>query len=79
MQDMQNMMRALEQSGKAALLQQLAESEDGQQLSRMVNAAEVEQAAKSGDQAALQRVLTQVMRSKAGRRLAQQLEEAMQK
>ena len=35
------------------------------------------QAAKSGDQAALRRILSQVLSTDAGRRLAQQLSEAM--
>ena len=77
MQDVQKSARALEQSGKADQLRRLAESDAGREISRMVDAAAVEQAAKSGDQAALRKILTQVLSTDAGRRLAQQLNETM--
>ena len=77
MQDVQKTARALEQSGKADQLRRLAESDAGREISRMVDAAAVEQAAKSGDQAALSKILTQVLSTDAGRRLAQQLNETM--
>ena len=77
MQDVQKTARALEQSGKADQLRRLAESDAGREISRMVDAAAVEQAAKSGDPAALRKILTQVLSTDAGRRLAQQLNETM--
>ena len=49
MQNWETISRELERSGKARDLRTLADSEDGQKLSRMLDGKAVEQAAKSGD------------------------------
>ena len=79
MQNLENISRQLQQSGKAADLRSLAESEDGQKLSQMLDGKAVEQAAKSGDGEALKRMLGQVLSTREGQRLAGRIQELMQK
>ena len=78
MQNLENISRELQRSGKAQDLRTLAESEDGQKLSRMLDGKTVEQAAKSGDQAALRSMLSQVLSTQEGRRLAERIQKLMQ-
>ena len=58
-------------------LKAAAESEAGQKLLKSMNTGAVERAAKSGDTAALQRILTQVLSSPEGRELAEKVQKAM--
>ena len=73
MQDLEAIGRELWRRGKAEDLQKLADSADGQPLSRMLDGKAVEQAAKSGDGAALRRLLGTVLGTEEGRRLAEQI------
>ena len=79
MQNLENMSRELQRSGKAAQLRTLAESADGQRLSQMLDGKAVEQAARSGDSEALQSILGQVLSTREGRRLAESIQKLMQK
>ena len=50
---------------------------DGRKLEGMLDVAEVERAAQSGDQAALRQILTRVLSTDEGKRLAEQLKKVM--
>lgn len=78
MKDLENLGRRLEQSGKSDKLRQLADSADGEAVSRMVDAEKIGKAAKSGDMAALQDILRGVLSTEEGKRLAENLKKAMQ-
>ena len=66
--------KELERRGKTGDLKRLAESADGQKLGQMIDARAVEQAARSGDAAALSALLRSVLSTEEGRRLARQAE-----
>ena len=57
--------------GKTDDIKRLAESEDGQKISRMVDAEKIQQAAKSGDSKALHELLSAVLSTDEGKRLAE--------
>ena len=59
-------------------IKKLAQSREGQQLSRMVDAAAVESAARSGDTDALKRMLSQVLSTDEGKKLAESVRMLMQ-
>lgn len=69
--------KELERRGKTAALKRLAESDDGQRLAAALDTRAVEQAARSGDAAALSRLLRGVLSTPEGQRLAKNVEELM--
>jgi len=77
MKNSESIGRELEKSGKTDKLRQLAESADGQSLSRMIDSAAVEQAAKSGDSEALRSMMSRVLSTAEGQRLAEALQKLM--
>ena len=77
-QDFENIGRELERRGKADSIKKLAESADGQRLSRMIDPKAVENAAKSGDSEALKNILGNVLRTAEGQRLAESVRRMMQ-
>jgi len=78
MQNFENIGRELERRGKTEGIRKIAESADGQSLSRMIDASAVEQAAKSGDTEALKNMVTKVLSTDEGKRLAESLRRLMQ-
>ena len=78
MQNFENIGRELERRGKTEGIRKIAESADGQSLSRMIDASAVEQAAKSGDAEALKNMVSKVLSTDEGKRLAQSLRRLMQ-
>ena len=70
--------RELERRGKTEDIKRIAESPDGQKLSQMINPAEIEQAAKSGDSDALRNMLSQVLSTDEGKRLAESVKKIME-
>lgn len=76
--DLEKLGQELQKRGKTDKLKSLADSADGQAIGRMLDPAEVERAARSGDAAALQSILTQVLNTAEGRRLAESLKQAME-
>lgn len=78
MKDLEKLGEELSRSGKSDKLKVLADSADGKAIGRMVDAAEVERAAKSGDMAALKGILSQVLSTDEGKRLAESLKKAME-
>ena len=78
MKDLEKLGAALSKSGEGEKLQSIADSAEGKAISRMVDSARVEQAAKSGDTAALRDILSQVLSTDEGKRLAEKLKKAME-
>lgn len=77
MKNLEDMERRLVQSGKADQVKAIAESKDGQQLLKKLDANQVERAVQSGDSAALRSILMDVLRTGEGQRIAKQLEQTM--
>ena len=71
--------KGLRDSGKAGELEQLAASQDGKKLSGMIDGAALEKAVKSGDGAALQRMLGTLLSTPEGRNLAADVRRIMGK
>lgn len=67
----------LERMGKTEDIKKLAESEMGRRIGGMVDAKAVEAAARSGDSQSLQRMLSQVLSTEEGRRLAESVQKLM--
>ena len=78
MLDLERVNAEIEKSGKKDRLKSLADSAEGRAVSRMLDPAAVEKAAKSGDTAALQSILSDVLSTDEGKRLAERLKKAMQ-
>lgn len=77
MKSFEELGRELERRGKTEDIKRIAESEDGQKLGRMVDAGDVERAARAGDSAALQEMLRRVLSTDEGRRLAENVRKMM--
>ena len=78
MQNFEDLGRELSRRGKTEQLKALAETDDVQRLSKMVDSAAVEKAAKSGDGDALKAILSQVLSTAEGQRLALSVQQMMQ-
>lgn len=78
MNELERLGKQLSESGKTEKLKSIADSADGRAISNMFDAAEVGRAAKSGDMAALQGILSKVLSTDEGRRLAENLKKAME-
>ena len=78
MQSFETLGRERERQGKTERIKALAESDDGQKLSRMLDTRAVEDAARSGDGEALRRLLGQVLSTDEGKRLAENVRRLMQ-
>ena len=69
--------RELEKTGKADKIKQLANSEDGRKLSQIIDQKAIEDAARKGDSTALSGILSQVLSTDEGKRLAASLQQLM--
>lgn len=76
-QNYEELGKELERRGKTEDIKRLAQSEDGLKISRMLDASEVESAARSGDSEAIRRMLSQVLSTDEGKRLAENLRKMM--
>jgi hypothetical protein len=79
MRDIESMGKELLKGADTQKLKAIAVSENGKKISQMVDQGELERAAKTGDTAALQRILHQVLSTNEGKQLADQLSKAVQK
>jgi len=79
MQNLEHMAQELQKNGKAEGFRALAESADGQKLSKMIDAQAVEKAVKGGDSDALRQILQGVLSTAEGQRLAEGIRKMMQK
>lgn len=77
MLDLERINAEIERSGKKDRLKSLAADADGLAVSRMLDPAAVEKAAKSGDADALKDILSKVLSTDEGKRLAEKLKNAM--
>ena len=77
MQNFEELGRELERRGKTDKLKALADSQDVQKLGKMIDPAAVVQAAKSGDSNAIRSLLSSVLSTEEGRRLAQSVQQLM--
>jgi hypothetical protein len=75
---LEELQRQLERQGKTGRLAALAGSEDGKRLERQLDSALL-QRAQQGDGGALRQLLTQVLASGEGQRLAAQVRQLMEK
>ncbi len=78
MKDLERLGEELSRSGKGERLKSLADTAEGKAVSRMVAQEKLERAAKSGDTAALKDILSQVLSTDEGKRLAEKLKKAME-
>lgn len=78
MKDLERLGEELGRSGKGERLKSLADTAEGKAVSRMVDQEKLERAAKSGDTAALKDILSQVLSTDEGKRLAEKLKKAME-
>jgi len=77
MQNFEQLGMELERRGKTDKLKALAETEDVQRLGKMIDPGTVERAAKNGDSDALRQLLSTVLSTEEGKRLAQSVERLM--
>lgn len=70
--------KRLKQDGKMSRLKAIADSKDGKALANTLDPKQVEQAARSGDTAALRAIISQVLNTEEGKRLADKVKDAMQ-
>ena len=75
MKDLDALKQELARDGR---LQRIADSTDGQRLADALDAQRIEQAARTGDTETLRQILTQVLSTDAGQRLAGKVKDAMQ-
>ena len=76
-QDFESIGRQLMSDPRAKQLKKLANSPDGQKITAMLDQEELQRAAKNGDTEALQKILSQVLSTGEGKRLAEQLSKTM--
>lgn len=78
MQNFEQMGRELERRGKTDGIKKLAESADGKKLGSMIDPNAIEKAARSGDSAALRGMISAVLGTEEGRRLAENVRRLME-
>ncbi len=77
MQNFEELGRELERRGKTEKLKALADSSDVQKLGKMLDPGAVERAARSGDSQAIKDLLSSVLNTREGQRLAQSVQQLM--
>lgn len=78
MQNLEEIGRELEKRGQVEAIKKLAASADGQKLGGMLDRQAVEKAAKSGDTEALRQMLSRVLETSEGRRLAENVKKLLE-
>lgn len=78
MKDLDALKQELTRDGRLQRLQAIADSTDGQRFADALDAQKIEQAARTGDTELLRQILTQVLSTDAGQRLAGKVKDAMQ-
>lgn len=78
MKDLDALKQELARNGRLKRLQAIADSTDGQRFADALDAQKIEQAARTGDTELLRQILTQVLSTDAGQRLAGKVKDAMQ-
>ncbi len=78
MKDLDALKQELARDGRLQRLQAIVDSTDGQRFADALDAQKIEQAARTGDTELLRQILTQVLSTDAGQRLAGKVKDAMQ-
>ena len=78
MKDLDALKNQLARDGRLRRLQEIADSTDGQKLAGALDAPKIAQAARAGDTETLRQILTQVLSTDTGQRLAGKVKDAMQ-
>lgn len=78
MQNFEELGKELQRRGKAEDIKRLAESDEGLRLAGMIDAKKIESAAKSGDTEALRALLSSVLQTREGQKLAENVRKMMQ-
>lgn len=78
MKDLDALKQELARDGRLKRLQAIADSTDGQRFADALDAQKIEQAARTGDTELLRQILTQVLSTDTGQRLAGKVKDAMQ-
>ena len=78
MKDLDALKQELARDGRLKRRQAIADSTDGQRFADALDAQKIEQAARTGDTELLRQILTQVLSTDAGQRLAGKVKDAMQ-
>lgn len=78
MQNFEQLGKELARRGKADDIKKLAESADGIKLAGMIDPQKVELAARSGDSDALKALLSSVLQTQEGKRLAENVRKMME-
>ena len=78
MKDLDALKNQLARDGRLQRLQEIADSTDGQKLAGALDAQKIELAARAGDTETLRQILTQVLSTDTGQRLAGKVKDAMQ-
>ena len=78
MKDLDALKNQLARDGRLQRLQEIAASTDGQKLAGALDAQKSELAARAGDTETLRQILTQVLCTDTGQRLAGKVKDAMQ-
>ena len=78
MQNFEQLGKELERRGKTDEMKRLAESEEGKRLAGMIDPSRIEQAARSGDTETLRRMLSTVLSTREGKRLAENVRKMME-
>lgn len=77
MQDLEKLGKELRNGGQAERLKTLADSADGRKLSQMADRQALAEAAKRGDTAALQAMMSRLLATAEGQRLSAQVQELL--
>ena len=78
MQNFEQLGKELERRGKTDEMKRLAESEEGKRLAGMIDSTQLQQAARSGDTEALRQMLSTVLSTREGQRLAENVRKMME-
>lgn len=78
MEKFDELSRRLERQGKTEDIKNLAQSEESRRLAAMVDAGAIEAAAKRGDEAALRNILSGLLSTNEGRKLAENVKKLME-
>ena len=70
--------KKLRESGNTGKLMEAAQSPEGQRLQQMLDVDRIQSAARSGDTQAIKNILSQVLSTPEGKRLAEKVQKAME-
>lgn len=78
MQNLDDMLKKVQQSGKADTLKSIVDTPEGQSVKKMIDSQAVENALASGDTDALMNIMKKVLTTKEGKQLAENISKVME-